>query len=73
MKRTEPDYPKLVLTDEDLLQLQLEIAQRADELAHERGASRVPSDDYACWLEAERDILGGHEALAHVDDADGLR
>jgi hypothetical protein len=44
-------------SEEDLLQLQLQIAQRADELAQSQAGSRTQESDWHCWLEAERDVL----------------
>lgn len=64
MKPGEQDDPLPVLRDEDLVQLQLQIAQRADQLAYGRGASRQPSDDFECWLQAEREVLGSADESA---------
>lgn len=48
----------------DLLQLEIEIARRADELAMSRGTARDHAADWDCWLEAEREVLHAvHEAV----------
>ena len=46
-----------VSPEADLLQLQLEIARRADELAQSRAGNGSGSDDRNCWLEAEKEVL----------------
>jgi hypothetical protein len=51
-------HEDVVLTEQDLLQLQLQIAQRADKLAQSRRLDRNPEADWECWLEAEREIIG---------------
>ena len=63
MKPLLRESPKKAPMDEALLQLQLRVAQRADQLAHSRGASLAPSDDYDYWLQAERDVLGNGRRL----------
>lgn len=67
MKPLLRESPKTARMDEALLQLQLQVAQRADQLAHARGTSLAPSDDYECWLQAERDILGSGRRLPESD------
>ena len=39
------------------LQLQLEIARRADELAQSRAAHGSEDDDRHCWINAEKEVL----------------
>ena len=41
----------------ELLQLQLEIARRADELAQSRAGDGSESDDRNCWIKAEKEVL----------------
>lgn len=67
MKTLVRETPKKAPMDEALLRLQLQVAQRADELAHARGASVAPSDDYECWLQAERDVLGSRRPLPGME------
>lgn len=42
----------------ELLRWQLEIARRADELMQSRSSARQGGDDWNCWMEAEREVLG---------------
>lgn len=39
-----------------LLELELAVARRADELAR-LGSERTPAEDVSCWMRAERDVL----------------
>lgn len=57
MKCAEQNHERVFLTEDDLLQLQLQIAQRADELAQSRMLPHDYDCDRQCWLEAERDVL----------------
>jgi hypothetical protein len=41
----------------DLLPVQLQIARRADEIAQSRSGTRSGSDDWNCWIEAEKEVL----------------
>jgi len=50
----DPDVPASAPED-DLLQLQLEVAQRADELWRTEGGHR--GSDLEFWLRAEREVL----------------
>lgn len=43
---------------QDLLELQLKIARRADELSATRCSSHEDIDDWFCWIEAEREVMG---------------
>ena len=52
MNTVEP-IDQLGMTDHDLLQVQLQIARRADELVQAGCGS-----DRDCWLQAEREVLG---------------
>ena len=52
----EIDDPRL--TDDHLLQLELKIARRADELAHTRRLICDDAADRRNWLEAEREVFG---------------
>lgn len=55
---TMEENPVNVFPPEDkLVQLNLLIAQRADELARERHGPHDRDADLQCWLEAEREIL----------------
>jgi hypothetical protein len=51
-----------VSTEDELLQLQLKVAQRADKLAQENGSVR--GRDLQHWLQAEQDILERGAGLA---------
>lgn len=62
MNSAEHRDESAVLTDEDLLQLQLQIAQRADQLARAQQCGRDRDADLKYWLEAERDIFARGEA-----------
>lgn len=55
-----------VSPEADLLQLQLEIARRADELAQSRASNDGGNDDRNCWLEAEKEVLSRIADLALV-------
>ena len=46
-----------VSPEAELLQLQLEIARRADELAQSRAGNRSRKSDRNCWIEAEKEVL----------------
>lgn len=43
--------------EHELLELQLKIARRADELAATLCSSHDDIDDWFCWVEAEREII----------------
>jgi hypothetical protein len=43
------------LADEELFQLELRIAQRADQLS--RGGNSTPGRDLEVWFQAERDVF----------------
>jgi len=49
--------PLCINDDIDLLQLELEIARRADELRSLRGYDTECATDRALWIEAEEDVL----------------
>lgn len=49
----------------ELLDLQLKIARRADELAHSRTGDDHQAMDWKCWFDAEREVLG-HTSEAKV-------
>jgi hypothetical protein len=51
---------------DDLLQLELQIARRADRLAQSRGNRCSEEDDLICWQEAEREVLSRVTSLALV-------
>ena len=46
-----------VSPEAELLQLQLEIARRADELAQSRAGDGSERDDRNCWIKAEKEVL----------------
>jgi hypothetical protein len=48
----------LSLTENRLVQLHVEIARRADQLAQRQRGPRSREIDLQCWLEAEREVLG---------------
>jgi hypothetical protein len=56
----------MVSTENELLQLQLQIARRADELAQTRAHRQSGQTDRDFWLEAENEVLnpGAEPALA---------
>jgi hypothetical protein len=54
---TATRLPDGITDDIDLLQLQLEIARRADELRSLRGYDPECATDRDLWLEAEQDVL----------------
>ena len=56
MNTPKPDVSTLgVFSEDDLLQLELKVAQRADKLSLESGSVR--GKDLEHWLQAEQDIL----------------
>lgn len=57
MNGAEQNQNPVLQTENDLLQLQLLIAQRADELARSRRFERSPDRDWQCWLDAEREVM----------------
>jgi hypothetical protein len=58
MKTPPPEASAtIVFTEDDLLQFELKVAQRADALSQETGRTR--GKDLEHWLQAEREILEG--------------
>jgi hypothetical protein len=57
MKSADQDEDPLVLIEDELAQLHLEIAKRADEIAARRGGARDPQSSLECWLQAENEVL----------------
>ena len=49
------------LPNDEMLQVQLLIARRADQLARSRATQSDGNTDLNCWLEAEREVLGRAE------------
>jgi len=47
----------IAIADDDLLRLEIKIAQRADQLWQDNGLAR--GNDLEHWLQAEREILTG--------------
>lgn len=45
--------------EDDLLRLEMKVAQRADELRH-----GIRGRDLECWLQAEREIFGPDDSAA---------
>jgi Protein of unknown function (DUF2934) len=59
----------IVFTEDDLLQLELRVAQRADKLSQENGSVR--GRDLQHWLQAEREIFDCCANLAKLGVAAG--
>jgi Protein of unknown function (DUF2934) len=58
MKKPQAEVSTLVVFNEDdLLQLELKVAQRADQLSQEGGSVR--GKDLEHWLRAEQEIFAG--------------
>jgi|HubBroStandDraft_1064217.scaffolds.fasta_scaffold1054176_2 hypothetical protein len=51
-------------SEEDLLQLEIQVAQRADALS--RQAERNTSNDMVHWLQAEREVFAERSAYAQL-------
>jgi hypothetical protein len=52
-----PATPAVDFPEDDLLRLEMKVAQRADQLSERHG--RVPGRDLEHWLQAEREIFEG--------------
>ena len=65
MNPAEQNEKNVHVTEDDLMQLQLQIAQRADALAQSRKEGHDQDRDRKYWLEAEHDVLSrrGEPAL----------
>lgn len=50
-------FNECIRDEADLLELEIQIARRADQLARQHLTDRDHDDDLRCWLEAEEDVL----------------
>jgi hypothetical protein len=57
MSNLAGQFNDCVLDETDLLQIELRIARRADEIAQRCSAGLDRVDDRYCWLEAEREVF----------------
>ncbi|PTX90785.1 hypothetical protein [Opitutus sp. ER46] len=57
--KNETPTPTALHHESDLLEIEILVARRADELARARQALGLPPDDLRCWFEAEDEVLAG--------------